>query len=74
MVKKRSLESILSKTIIEMPVRMTIHKLAKLGEYLQANLMPQYNMPTLSKKDYDTLSPTVNNHIINKNYKYKLAY
>lgn len=53
-----------SRKIIEGPVRMTLAKFIKVFEYVLAALNPQWNMPTLSKMDFDTLSPAVTNHIV----------
>ena len=58
------MKKLLEKRIIEDTVRITIYKLAKISEYIQAKLMPQYNMPTGSHFDYDTLSSTVTGNII----------
>ena len=60
--------------IVQDSVRITIYKLAKFSEYLQAKLMPQYNMPTGTPMDLDTLSSTVTNHVISKKYQYGLNY
>ena len=62
--------------IIEGPVRMTLAKFVKVFEYILAVLNPQWNMPTLSKKDYDTLAMAVTNHVvINKeNFQYETGY
>lgn len=71
---KHNLEAIchIGKHIIEDKVRITIYKL-NIGEYLMALLMPQYNVPTLSKMDFDTLLPTMTSNII-INDKYETAY
>jgi hypothetical protein len=65
-----------SKKIIEGPVRMTMSKFVKVFEYILAALNPQWNMPTGSKMDYDTLATAVINHIvINKeNLQYGSGY
>jgi len=62
--------------IIEGPVRMTLAKFVKVFEYILAVLNPQWNMPTLSKKDYDTLAMAVTNHVvINKeNFQYESGH
>jgi len=62
--------------IIEGPVRMTLAKFVKISEYILAALNPQWNMPTLSKKDYDTLAMAVANHVvINKeDFQYGTGY
>jgi len=64
------------KKIIEGPVRITMAKFIKLFEYILAALNPQWNMPMLSKMDFDTLSPAVANHIIisKDNYQYGSGY
>ena len=59
-----SIRNSTSKKIIEGPVRMTLSKFIKIFEYIQAAINPQWNMPTLSKMDYDTLSPAVTGHTI----------
>ena len=56
--------------IIEGPVRITTEKFCKVGQYIMAALCPQWNMPTLSKMDLDTLSVQISNHVvIDKKYK-----
>ena len=50
--------------IIEGPVRMTTEKFCKVGQCIMAALIPQWNMPTLSKMDMDTLSVQIANHIV----------
>tara|TARA_Y100000031_G_scaffold4035_2_gene5152 strand:+ start:5124 stop:5747 length:624 start_codon:yes stop_codon:yes gene_type:complete len=64
------------KKIIEGPVRMTLAKFIKVGEYILAALNPQWNMPTFTNKDYDTMSPAMTNHItINQeDTKYESSY
>jgi hypothetical protein len=54
----------LKKKIVEGPVRMTLSKFVKVSEYILATLNPQWNMPTLSKMDFDTLAPAVTGHIV----------
>ena len=63
----------LEKKVVEDNVRITIHKLTNLGEYIKAKLLPEYNMPTGSNMDYDTLSSTVTNNIILDNNN-RMAY
>lgn len=65
-----------SKKIIEGPVRMTLAKFVKVFEYILAAINPQWNMPTLSKMDYDTLSSAVTNHIVigEDSVKYNSSY
>ncbi len=72
-MKHNNLEAIcnIHKKIVESSVRMTLSKYVKVGEYIQALLMPQFNMPTLSKMDYDTLSPAVTGNYIYKKDKFK---
>ena len=57
-----SLKDYINPKIIEGPVRMTMAKATKVGEYILAAVNPQWNMPTLSKMDYDTLYPSVVSH------------
>jgi hypothetical protein len=52
-----------TRKIIEGPVRMTTEKFCKVGQYIMAAVSPQWNMPTLSKMDFDTLSVQIANHI-----------
>ena len=65
-----------SKKIIEGPVRITAEKFVKVWQYILAAINPQWNMPTLSKFDYDTLSPAVTSHttINEESFKYNPAY
>ncbi len=67
---------ITARKVIEGPVRITMEKFIKLWQYLLAALNPQWNMPTLSKFDYDTLAPSVSNHTIidKENLKYESGY
>lgn len=61
--------------IKEGPVKITAGKL-NIGSYTFAVLNPQWNMPTLSKFDYDTLSPAITNttSIDKENIKYDPGY
>ncbi len=72
---KQTLEDIcnIHKKVIETAVRMTLSKYVKVGEYIQALLMPQYNMPMGSVFDRDTLSSAVTGNVIHKR-KYKFGY
>ena len=65
-----------TRKIIEGPVRMTTEKFCKVGQYIMAAICPQWNMPTLSKMDFDTLSVQIANHIFigKKGIKYNPAY
>ena len=55
----------LEKKIITGLVRITIDKI-NAGKYVLAALNPQWNMPTSSKFDYDTLSPEMTSSTIVK--------
>ena len=54
----------LEKKVIDGKVRLTLSKYIHIAEYIMALVSPQWNMPTGSKFDYDTLAPAVTNHII----------
>jgi len=62
--------------IIEGPVRITLLKLIRVWEYINAAINPQWNMPMLSKFDLDTLAPAITNHIIinEDNFQYESGY
>ncbi len=55
----------LEKRIITSSVRITLDKLT-IGKYVLAALNPQWNTPTGSKFDYDTLSPEMTSNVIIK--------
>jgi len=59
--------------IIEGPVRITTEKFCKISQYVLAALSPQWNMPMLSKMDFDTLAPAITNHIIDEDYSKKIS-
>ncbi len=63
---KGAYTSIKSKTkkVVTGPVRITIYKLIRVGEYIMAAISPQWNKVTGSPEDLDTLSPAMTNHII----------
>lgn len=44
-------------------VKISMEKFLKLGQYIMAMTTPQWNMPTGSNKDYDTLAQSVTSHI-----------
>jgi hypothetical protein len=52
-----------TRKVVEGPVRLTMEKFIKVWQYVLAALNPQWNMPTLSKWDYDSLAPSVTNHV-----------
>ena len=60
--------------IVEGQVRITLEKFCVVSKYVMALTTPHWNMPTLSIFDYDTLSPTITNHIVKKKYEYGLGY
>ena len=59
--------------IIEGPVRITTEKYCKISQFVLAALSPQWNMPMLSKFDFDTLAPAITNHVIDEDYSKKMS-
>ena len=59
--------------IIEGPVRITTEKYCKISQFVLAALSPQWNMPMLSKFDFDTLAPAITNHVIDEDYSKKIS-
>jgi len=57
-------------------VKLTIHKIIKLGEYIMAVTTPQWNMPLMSFKDLDYFSPEMssNSSSDSESSKYNSAY
>lgn len=57
-------------------VKLTIHKIIKLGEYIMALTTPQWNMPLMSFKDLDYFSPqmTSNSSTDSESLKYNSAF
>jgi hypothetical protein len=57
-------------------VKLTVHKIAKLCEYLLAKTTPQWNMPWGSKFDYDCLSSDMSPQasVSEENKKYQIGY
>ncbi len=57
-------------------VKITVHKLAKLCEYLLAKTNPQWNMPWGSKFDLDVLSSTMSpdGSVTEENKQYQVGY
>ncbi len=57
-------------------VKLTIHKILKLGEYVMAVTTPQWNMPLMTFKDLDYFSPemTANSPTDKESAKYNSAY
>ena len=58
-----TLEHICSKKRIEGPVRITLSKYIKVGEYIMAAISPHWNRVMGSPEDLDTLAPAITNHV-----------